>query len=316
VRFAIRPSGGVDIGGVPSLLLEEITPDGMVNIGQLHDDGKTGGDIKANDYLYTGKFTLQKTVEGEYCYQVRTEKPVAGIFLISSKTCLWVVSFPISDEPWSEEAVIVKFTEDTSINRIKEIILTEGALVLSVITDIKQLLVRIKSDTLSNVVNRFRKYDEVEFAMPDFLLEPLGENGPNNSERPKPEPLTLVEYPFESTLEAAGWTVKETCLTTDKLDKFTAREGEKFLVCTTYPSGKTAWIKRNIYMPSDISPLSISFDYNVITQENSASLNDRLRLSLVSPDGLMTPLVANVGDIPMFDSTLTLPEGEMAIKQT
>ena len=31
VRFAIGLSGGVDIGGVPPLLLEEITPDGIVN---------------------------------------------------------------------------------------------------------------------------------------------------------------------------------------------------------------------------------------------------------------------------------------------
>jgi len=255
-------------------------------------------------------------VEGEYCYQVRTEKPVAGIELVSAQTCLWVVSFPTSDEPWSEEAVMVRFTDDTSIERIKEILLNEGAKVLNVMIDIKLLLVRVESDTLSNVVNRFRKYDEVKFAMPDFKLEPAGQLN-SEPKSPKPEPLTLVEYPFESTLEAGGgWTVKETCFTTDSLSQFTAREGEKFLVCTTYPSGKTAWIKRDIYMPSEISPLSVSFDYNVITQENTASLNDRLRLSLVSPDGLMTPLVANVGDIPMFDSTLTLPEGEMAIKQT
>ena len=252
------------------------------------------------------QFNIKKDVEDEYCYQVRTEESIAGVKPVSDKICLWVVSFPTNNKPWSNEAVMVNFADDTPIHRIKEIIVTEGATVLNIVPDINLLLVRIESDTPSNVINRFKKYEEVEFVMLDFTLE-----SNNDVEFSKEKSSIFMAYHFESNLK--DW--EETCFTTDKLDQFTATDGDKFLVCTTYPNGKTAWIKRAIDIPKTDS-ISISFDYNILTQEDKTIFNDKIRLSLVDPNGNMTSIVANVAEIPMSDSKLQLTEGEIAIKQT
>ena len=315
-------AGGSDNRDIPTLFLEEITPVGPITVTQLYDDG-THGDLQANDYLYMGQFVVQKMVEGEYCYQVRTGEPVAGIELVTDSNCLWVVSLPMQHVPSEilvDEGVMVIFTKDTSVLRIKEIILTEGAMVLEDLPFIRGLVVRMESEHRANIIARFEKYPEVRLAIPEMRGTPA-EGSPNNNPEGKlgfsrPMKLTFVGNSFESNLETNNWQISGSCFNTSKLGNFTPTSGEKFLVCTTYPFGKTAWIKREIDIPSDTTSLSISFDYNIITQENTTSLNDMVRLSLVNPDGKMTPLVANVGDIPMFNSTLTLPEGEMAIKQT
>jgi len=319
VGVSIGVSGGTgDNRDIPPLLLEEITKQGPIILGQLYDDG-THGDDKANDYFYKGQFALQKRVEGEYCYRVKTAEPVAGVELVTAATCLWVVSWPTQQVPSEiavDEGVIVDFTNDT----IKEIILAEKAMVLEDIPLIKVLLIRIESEPRSNVIARFEKYPEVSSAGPNLWGTPGGEF-PNNTNPEsqlgfvKPEKLNFEGNSFESDLETTHWQVSGSCFSTSQFGQFTPTAGEKFLVCTTYPLGKTAWIKREIDIPYT-SSLSINFDYNVITQENTASLNDRVRLSLVNPDGQMTPLVANVGELPLFDSTLHLPEGDMPIKQT
>ncbi|RKZ45542.1 MAG: hypothetical protein DRR00_26415 [Candidatus Parabeggiatoa sp. nov. 3] len=323
VGVSIGVSGGTgDNRDIPPLLLEEITKQGPIILGQLYDDG-THGDDKANDYFYKGQFALQKRVEGEYCYRVKTAEPVAGVELVTAATCLWVVSWPTQQVPSEiavDEGVIVDFTNDTSVLRIKEIILAEKAMVLEDIPLIKVLLIRIESEPRSNVIARFEKYPEVSSAGPNLWGTPGGEF-PNNTNPEsqlgfvKPEKLNFEGNSFESDLETTHWQVSGSCFSTSQFGQFTPTAGEKFLVCTTYPLGKTAWIKREIDIPYT-SSLSINFDYNVITQENTASLNDRVRLSLVNPDGQMTPLVANVGELPLFDSTLHLPEGDMPIKQT
>jgi len=323
IVFSIGVSGGPDDKrDIPSLLIEEITKEGPMTLGQLYDDG-THGDLQADDYLYMGQFAVQKRVEGEYCYRVKTAEPVAGVELVTAATCLWVVSLPtqhVSSEIAVDEGVIVSFTDDTSVLRIKEIILAEGATVLADIPVLNELLVRIESVPRSNVIARFEKYPEVSWARPNRWSTPAGEF-PNNTNPEsqlgfvKPEKLNFEGNSFESDLETTHWQVSGSCFSTSQFGQFAPTSGEKFLVCTTYPLGKTAWIKREIDIPYT-SSLSINFDYNIITQEKTASVNDMVRLSLVNPDGQMTPLVANVGELPLFDSTLHLPEGDMPIKQT
>ena len=323
VGVSLKISGGPDDKrDIPSLLLEEITKEGPMTLGRLYDDG-THGDLQADDYLYMGQFDVQKRVEGEYCYRVKTEEPVAGVELVTAATCLWVVSLPTQHVPSEiavDEGVVLTFTDDTSVLRIKEIILTEGAMVLADIPVLNELLVRIESEPRSNIIARFEKYPEVSSAGPNMWGTP-GVGSPNNNNPDsqlgfvKPEKLNFEGNSFESDLETNHWQVSGSCFSTSQFGQFTPTAGEKFLVCTTYPLGKTAWIKREIDIPYTNS-LSISFDYNLITQEKIASVNDKVRLSLVNPDGQMTPLVANVGDLPLFDSTLQLPEGEMPIKQT
>ncbi len=317
IGISIDISGGTGDGSdIPKLFFEEITSEGSIIIDKLYDDG-THGDLQAKDYLYTGKFTVQKDIEGEYCYRVRSEKPIAGVELVTEPDCLWVLSLPteyVSSDIAVKEGLMVSFTKDTSILRIKEIILAEGATVIGDIPYIRELLVRIESEPRSEVIERFRKYPEVRSAIPNRY--PSGEGFPRYPDEHlgfyRPE-LTFMKDSFESN--SKSWDTKETCFTTDKLDQFTATDGEKFLVCSTYPNGKTAWIKKAIDIPETDS-ISISFDYNIITQEDKASLNDKIRLNLVDPNGHMTPIVVNVTEVSMSDSSLQLPESEIAIKQT
>ncbi len=317
IDISFKISGGTgNVIDIPSLLFEEITPEGFITLGKLYDDG-THGDRQANDYRYSAKFIVRKDIEGEYCYQVRTETPFAGVELVSDSDCLWVLSLPterVDSEIVVKEGLMVSFTEDTSILRIKEIILAEGATVLADIPSIRELLVRIESEPRSKVIERFRKYPEVQSAIPNRY--PSGEGFPRYPDEHlgfyRTE-LTFMKDSFESNLK--GWETKETCFITDKLDQFTATDGEKFLVCSTYPNGKTAWIKKAIDIPYTDS-IIISFDYNIITQEDKATLNDKIRLSLVDPNGHMTPIVVNVAEVSMSDSTLQLAESEITIKQT
>ncbi len=178
IGISINVSGGTgDLINVPTLILEEITSEGPIILDRLYDDG-THGDLQIGDYLYTGKFTVQKSIEGEYCYQVRTEKPVGGVKLVSDSDCLWVLSLPTQyAEPniAIDEGIIVSFTTDTSILRIKEIILAENAMVLGDIPHIRALLITVESEARSSVIERFKKYKEVKLAIPNRQGIPLSD---------------------------------------------------------------------------------------------------------------------------------------------
>jgi len=194
VVFSIGVSGGPDDKhDIPSLLLEEITKEGTMTLGQLYDDG-THGDLQANDYLYMGQFAVQKRVEGEYCYRVKTAEPVASVELVTAATCLWVVSLPTQHVPSDiavDEGVMLTFTDDTSVLRIKEIILAEGATVLGDIPVLNELLVRIESEPRSNVIARFEKYPEVSWARPNRWGR-LDSHFPNDPKFPTQESLTQI----------------------------------------------------------------------------------------------------------------------------
>ena len=194
VGVSLKISGGPDDKrDIPSLLLEEITKEGPMTLGQLYDDG-THGDLQADDYLYMGQFAVQKRVEGEYCYRVKTAEHVAGVELVTAATCLWVVSLPTQHVPSEiavDEGVVLTFTDDTSVLRIKEIILAEGATVLADIPVLNELLVRIESLPRSNVIARFEKYPEVSWARPNRWGRPAG-HFPNDPEFPAQESLTQI----------------------------------------------------------------------------------------------------------------------------
>ncbi|RKZ73486.1 MAG: hypothetical protein DRR19_30955, partial [Candidatus Parabeggiatoa sp. nov. 1] len=327
VRFALNLSG---TSNIPPLYLEEITLEGPVKLGQLYDDG-TGGDIQANDYNYGGQFSIQKMAEGEYCYRVRSAEKISGFEKLSVTSCLWVVSFPNRTAPSEvaavEKEIIVKFTEDTSLSRIKEILISEGVTVDGHILTLKLVFVRVESEPRQNVITRLEKYHEVKSARPNRYLD---ENPSHELAFPKPEedpkPIPKAPKPilnpigFESALESTGWAVSESCFTTDQFGQFAPTEGEKFLVCTTFPNGKTAWIKKELDIPYDVTSLPIRLDYNVISQEyptlKDAPLLDTIRLSILRPDGKVTHFAVKVGNLPMFEETLHLPEGDLSVGQT
>ncbi len=334
--FAIKVSG---TSNVPPLYLEEMTPQGPVKLGQLYDDG-INWDLQAGDYLYSGKFPVQKMAEGEYCYRVRSAEKIAGFEKVSATSCFWVVSFPNSSNAPSDvftidKEILVMFTEDTSISRIKEILSLEGVTVLGDIFILRLVHVRVESsEPRQTVMARFEKYPEVKSAKPNLLYpDPESEDASNETERPErpqPEvdsnPLPKVPKPilnpigFESALEKTGWTVSESCFTTNQFGQFAPTEGGKFLVCTTFPNGKTAWIKKELDIPYDVTSLPIRLDYNVISQEyptlKDAPLLDTIRLSILRPDGKVTHFAVKVGNLPMFEETLHLPEGDIPVGQT
>ncbi|RKZ80788.1 MAG: hypothetical protein DRR19_23060, partial [Candidatus Parabeggiatoa sp. nov. 1] len=171
VVFSVSVSGRVD-NLPPSLFLEEFTQGIPTQIGLLHDNG-TDGDMAANDFAYGGQFSIKKMEEGEYCYRVRLGET------ISVMSCLWVVSFPTSPVSSSKESVLVKFTDETSVSRMKEIVSAEGATVLGTIPSLNLLQIPVEAGTLQKVVARFEKYPEVKSARPNILY-------------PEPEPLVPI----------------------------------------------------------------------------------------------------------------------------
>ncbi len=196
VGFAIKVSGGT--GNIPPLYLEEVTPQGQVKLGQLYDNG-INWDAQANDYLYSGKFSVQKMAEGEYCYRVRSGEN------ISAMSCLWVVSFPMpistvssQEESVLVESVLVIFTDETSLSRIKEIVLAEGATVLGSIPVLNLLQIPVEAGTLQKVVARFEKYHEVKSAKPNILYpapEPLVTLPPDNPVLSEPQEVKFPNDP-------------------------------------------------------------------------------------------------------------------------
>lgn len=83
---------------------------------------------------------------------------------------------PSAREEYVKDEIIVKFKEGVTQERIKEINTSLGCEIIRSIGPTKTFLIKIKiGEDVKEVVDKFKLFDEVEYAEPNYIYHPLME---------------------------------------------------------------------------------------------------------------------------------------------
>lgn len=172
-----------------SLTLVEVDKDGksINTTGILQDNGKNG-DVMQQDRIFSGTFSLYGKKESKRFFQAQF---TCNNFGYRSPLYEWAVtSFPTEPYPsdpamlvvdpetgqkFYANEVIVSFTKKTSPEKISDILSKENCSLVGTIPSLGVYQIQFETDktveTVYQIIQKFKGYEEVEYAEPNFHIE-------------------------------------------------------------------------------------------------------------------------------------------------
>jgi subtilisin family serine protease len=185
---------------IPSqVILERVDAAGnfLAVLGQLVDDG-TGDDLTAGDFVYSGAYNINESIEGIIYFKAEATSPGIGTFF-SEIYSLPVTRFPTEIRPFDEtkivvdlitgaeilsNEVLVSFVEGTDPDTIEDIVNSIGGNIVGTIPWIGIYQIAIPDTGNANgvrvAINALLSHMEVESAEPNGIGV-LAEVTPNDS---------------------------------------------------------------------------------------------------------------------------------------
>ncbi len=202
-KDAITPDSSVEVvftskffgsaNAPESLALDQVNAGGEVitaGLGVLLDDG-SGEDLVAGDFVYTGTVSLPASAVGNLYFQASSDDVTSDLSKISvtefptttaASDSSALISDDSSNQIYSNE-LLVKFTDETSAERIQEIVsAVNGAIVGSVMSlDIYQIQIEssVSLALLDQAIQDLEANAEVEYA--EYSAQTSTDAFPNDS---------------------------------------------------------------------------------------------------------------------------------------